>query len=192
MAHLTGPFSFGTGPRSGRARATRALVAGLALTLSTAPLSGAPPSLEEAVKASYIFKFAPFIEWPSSAFASGAPFTICMTGQDPFGAVMDDVVRGQKIRGRPILLRRLASAAPVTGCHIVFMGRPAPGIAAGALPAGPILTISDAGNGAPGGMIQFVMQGSRVRFQIDDATARANGIVVSSKLLNLSLAAGKK
>lgn len=196
MAHLSRARPSRPGQRSGRPGAgaldARTLAIGVALLLPM-PSAAAPPSIEQAVKASYIFKFAPFIEWPPGAFGgAGAPFAICVTGQDPFGPVLDDVVRGQKIRGRAIVLRRLNAATPVAGCHIVFMGHPRDAGTTVPPPSGPVLTISDAGSGAPPGMIQFVKQGSRVRFQIDDAAARANGITVSSKLLGLSLAAGKK
>lgn len=167
----------------------------VALTMAAVPAGAAPPSLEKAVKASYIFKFAPFIEWPAGAFASPVTaFTICISGQDPFGVLMDDVVRGQRIRGRPILIRRLTATAPTSGCHILFMGRlPTPAAPIMLAPPGqPVLTISEADSGTPDGMIRFVMQGTRVRFQIDDDAARANGIVVSSKLLSLSIGAPRR
>jgi hypothetical protein len=59
-------------------------------------------SLEQAVKASYLIKFAPFVEWPPRAFPPGSKsFLICIAGEDPFGTVVDEVARGQKVRGRP-------------------------------------------------------------------------------------------
>jgi len=77
----------------------------LAITSSLcAEISAAPPSLEQAVKASYLFKFGPFVDWPANAFAdSGGAFQICIIGRDPFGRVLDEIVRGQKIHGRPAL-----------------------------------------------------------------------------------------
>lgn len=157
-----------------------------------APAAAAPASLESAVKASYIFKFAPFVEWPANAFAAGAPFTICLSGQDPFGSLIDEVVRGQKAKGRPILIRRLGSTIAPAGCHILFAGRTS-GTSQGASTAGQaMLTISDTNSGVGNTMIQFVVEGRRVRFQIDDGAARASGLAISSKLLGLSVTAGRR
>ncbi len=153
------------------------------------------PSLEQAVKASFLFKFAPFVEWPSSAWStSGRNFNICLRGDDPFGATLDDVVRGQRISGRTVTVRRLAQNAGVTGCQMLFAGRS--GEAAYApfadVAGHPVLTVTDRANGVPGAMIQFVMQGGRVRFQIDDSEARENGLVISSKLLGLAVSVDRK
>lgn len=159
-------------------------------------VSAAPPQqLEQAVKASFLFKFAPFVEWPASARGgTGKAFTICIGGEDPFGATLNEVIRGQRIAGRPVEVRRLADGADATGCQILFVGRS--GTAGNAPFAGvagqPVLTVSDRKNGISGAMIQFVMQNGRVRFQIDDGMARASGLTISSKLLGLAVAVERK
>jgi hypothetical protein len=150
-------------------------------------------SLEQAVKASYLIKFAPFVEWPPRAFPPGSKsFLICIAGEDPFGTVVDEVARGQKVRGRPVALQRLPAGTSAAACQILFLGRSAQA-ASGDAPAGqPVLTVTDRGSGAAGGMIQFVMQAGRVRFQIDEGAARANGLTISSKLLELAIAVDRK
>ena len=159
------------------------------------PQAANPQPLEQAVKASFLFKFAPFVEWPGSTLgAAGKPFTICLSGEDPFGVTLDEVVRGQRISGRPVNVRRLGDGGSAAGCQMLFAGR---STAAGYMPfaevAGqPVLTVSDQKNAVPGSMIQFVMQGGRVRFQIDNVAARANGLVISSKLLGLAISVERK
>jgi len=194
MAHLIGrPVLRDLIPERAFARRTLRTALLCVAAAAAAPSPAATPPLEQAVKASYIFKFAPFIEWPSGSFAAPAsPFVICLAGQDPFGPVIDEVVRGQKVAGRTIALRRVGSTVPA-GCQILFLGRPAPSnnVPLVLTPGQPVLTITDAGSGVGGAIIQFVMQGGRVRFQIDDAGARANGLVISSKLLGLSIGASR-
>jgi hypothetical protein len=41
-------------------------------------------------------------------------------------------------------------------------------------------------NGGARGIIEFVIENNRVRFNIDDQAAAANGLVISSQLLNLA------
>ena len=162
----------------------------LAASMRTQAAPAAQSSLEQAVKASFLVKFAPFVEWPNSVFGTDArTFVICVSGSDPFGPVLDDVVRGQKIAGRPVLIRRIGESSNISNCHMLFAGRSAdPGYAPFTAVSGqPVLTVSDTGSGVRGAMIQLVMQSGRVRFQIDDGTARANGLVISSKLLGLAV-----
>ena len=35
------------------------------------PLAAQSPNVEYAVKATYLYKFAPFVEWPAGTFAAG-------------------------------------------------------------------------------------------------------------------------
>ena len=180
--------------RSGRARGRGGALRGL-LTASvlwasqagSAWADKAPP--EYAVKAAYLYKFAPFVEWPPRAFTGvSSPFVICVIGQDPFGAVLDEAVRGQRVDGRTIQVRRIASADPA-GCQILFIGRASPQVTAQVLRAvagQALLTVSDERGDTPA-MIQFVVRDGRVRFRIDAAAAEANGLPISSKLLGLAL-----
>lgn len=177
---------------------TLAAVCGIILMLFApdAPaVAQSPASLEQGVKASFLFKFAPFVSWPATAHpATGAAFTICLRGDDPFGSTLDEIVRGQKISGRAVSVRRLGENGGLGGCQMLFAGRSS---AAGYAPfsdlAGqPVLTVSDQKSGVSGAMIQFVMQGGRVRFQIDSGAARTNGLTISSKLLGMAVSVERR
>lgn len=144
--------------------------------------------LELAVKATYLYKFAPFVEWPAGAFeAPNSPITICVVGTDPFGATLDQAVAQQRIAEHPVQVRRLA--VPATGCHIAFIGGNEVFVAQAldAVRGTPMLTVTDAAPG-PGarGIINFVIDANHVRFEIDDAAAARNRLTVSSKLLRLA------
>jgi hypothetical protein len=166
-------------------RANR-IMAGWVLTL--AALAFAAPaesqaSLEYAVKAAYLTKFAPFIDWPDGVFASpSAPVTICILGNDPFGATLDKAAATGG-GGRPVAIRRLASNDPAEDCQIVFTGDADTAI--DGLRGKPVVTVTDSTVPARG-IISFVMQDNHVRFDIDDAGAETNGLHISSKLLELA------
>ena len=163
----------------------------LAVTGIVPPASAATGSLEMAVKASYLTKFAPFVEWPQRSFASAtSPLRICVAGDDALGAMLDQAARGQRMQDHPITVARLASLDAATGanCQILFVGKTASGSAMLRGIAGqPVLTVTDRSRGGSGGIIQFVMQGSRVRFAVDVAAANTAGIQISSKLLGLAV-----
>jgi YfiR/HmsC-like len=193
MHHLRLSFLKGRGRRWGRMASL--CLSLMALLASEPGFAASPRSLEKAVKASFLIKFVPFVEWPPAAFtASDKMFMICVMGEDPFGKILNDVVRGQKIRQRPVGVRRLDPMGDPAGCHILYVGRsPEADYTPFAMVGGqPVLTVTDRGGGPPGAMIEFVMQNGRVRFQIDDSAARANGLKISSKLLGLAIAVNRK
>lgn len=175
--------------------ATNRLLAGLrfavvALLLMAAAQARADGSLEYAVKATYLYKFAPFVEWPATAFASAdSPITICVSGTDPFGALLDRATADQRVDGRPIAVHHIASVTADSGCHILFIGDSV-SQALDAVRGQPVLTVTD---DAPGshGIINFVIRDGKVRFEIDSDAAAQNHLVISSKLLNLGYRPGQ-
>lgn len=160
----------------------------LAVAVATLVLAGwaaeaRAQSLEYAVKANYLVRFAVFIEWPASAFSdAAAPLTICVSGRDPFGRALDQAAGIQTAQGRRIRVRRLAVQAGGAGCHILYMGR---GSAVEVAPN--TLIVTDAGVSERRGMIHFVLISNRVRFHIDQSSARQAGLTMSSRLLNLAV-----
>jgi uncharacterized protein DUF4154 len=159
----------------------------LGLVLATGARADA--SLEYAVKAAYLPKFIPFITWPNAAFASPtAPVTICVLGDDPFGGKLDQAAGGTKSGDRAITVRHLSGPDPSASCQLIFLGPVDPAVAAGTLDAmkgRPVVTVTDSGLKAHG-VISFLIEANHVRFDIDDAAAAQDGLVISSKLLGLA------
>lgn len=159
-----------------------------AAALPAFPVSGQEPSSDLAVKAGFLTKFAGYVTWPAQAQpASGAPFSICLIGIDPFGKHIDVAVRGQRVEGHPVEVLRMSETAPPAPCQIAFVqGSTAAETNAllQKLADRPILTVTDAGS-APG-MIQFEVDDGRIRFRIDEAAARASGLTINSRLLAIA------
>jgi hypothetical protein len=157
------------------------------LALSATSWAAAPVS-EYQLKAVYLFNFGQFVEWPPEAFeAPEAPFVIGIVGEDPFGKTLEDLVRGQSLGPHPITVRRYRAADEITSCNILFIGRAdarrLPATLA-ALRGRSILTVTDAAGGEQhGAVIVLVTENNRVRMRINLAAAKANNLVISSKLL---------
>lgn len=178
--------------RRGPPAALAALLAGLALFAGTAR---GEPSREYQVKAAFLYNFVQFVEWPQEAFARpDEPLTIAVLGEDPFGGALEEVVRGQRLRGRPLVVRRARSTADLEGCQVVFVSRsetPRLPEVIGALQDRPVLSVSEIpGFAQRGGIINFYRQGSRVRFEINPAAARSDHLRLSSELLSVGTIVG--
>jgi hypothetical protein len=152
----------------------------------------AAPS-EYQVKAAFLYNFAKFVEWPTQAFpADDTPITIGILGKNPFGADLERTVRDKSVNGRPLAVRSLASPddSALKHCQIIFiypMEKSRLGEILAKLKGTPALTVSETeGFTQAGGMINFIMEGRKVRFEINDAAATQAGLKISSKLLSLA------
>ena len=146
---------------------------------------------EAAVKASYIPKFARYVQWPASAQPEpGQPFQLCVIGHDPFGPMLDEAAARELIEGHNFILRRMPTADGADGCQLAYVQGATPHDTTRlllALRGQPTLTITDGRAGPQRGMIHFTVAGGRVRFFIDEAEAAARGLSISSRLLTLAL-----
>jgi hypothetical protein len=142
------------------------------------------------VKAAFLFNFTKFVEWPPSAFADErAPLKICVLGADPFGKSLR-LLMEDEVAGRRLLLLRVDTLNNPGACHVLFVSRSErerlPQVFA-AVRGAPVLTVGDTpGFLDHGGMINFILEGSKVRFDIDQEAAERAGIKISSKLLALA------
>ena len=151
--------------------------------------AAASGSLEDAVKATFLYKFADFVEWPAGSTANG-PFVLCAVGDDGVTTLMDRAAAGQRVGDRPIVVRHLQQVSPADGCQAAYLAGSAAQsaeAAAAALQGNPVLTVVDGGN-HPGvaAIIKFVVADGRVRFDVDDAAAAGNHLMISSRLLDLA------
>jgi hypothetical protein len=158
----------------------------------TAAWADDPAGLALAVKAAFLYKFEPFVNWPAEAFPSvDSPFNLCVVGNDPFGSLLDRVVAGQQTAGHGIVVVRLESPSPEAHCSMLYIGTADAGAARqaeAAVAGAPVLTVTDSiDDSSAKGMINFVIADNRIRFEIDAARARQAGLDISSKLLSLAV-----
>ena len=143
------------------------------------------------VKAAFLFNFAKFVEWPPEAFATtDEPIGICVLGQNPFGPVLEETVRGKFIGKRSFEVRQVSNAQQAGSCHIVFVSA-SEGTRSRALLAElknkQVLTVIETdGVNSNGGVIGLSLKDGRVRIEIDPAAAEGAKLRISSKLLSLA------
>jgi hypothetical protein len=159
----------------------------LALIPVSAAHSAEGPS-EYQVKAVFVFNFSRFVEWPPQTFKTPSqPFAICILGDDPFGAKLDEAVRGEEINQHPLMIRRIHQVREADECQILYIDRSEQGDLRqilSALDHRSTLTVSELSDAAErGGMIQFLNENNRIRLRINVESARAAGLTISSKLL---------
>lgn len=148
-------------------------------------------ALEYVVKAAYLFKFTPFVQWPASAFSGpSSPFNICVLGADPFGASLDQVLAGHQVGDHAVRVRRLQAIDQAQDCQILYTAASRAEVAAALnkVKGAPVLTVTEQSLGVHGAVVQFYIKDGHVRFMLDQAAATANGVTISAKLLSLAAA----
>src|SRR5207253_481199 len=101
---------------------TAALLA-IVILIWTSLLGAQGPS-EYQVKAAFLLNFTKFIDWPADAFENpGAPFTICILGDDPFGSDLDQLVEEETVKGRKLAVERLRRISNPKSCQVLFLSR---------------------------------------------------------------------
>jgi hypothetical protein len=185
-------FAYASANRTLKHQSARWLVASVILLLSGLKLSAqTPTSPEYQVKAVFLFNFAQFVDWPPKAFPeTQTPLVIGVLGEDPFGTYLDETVRGEKVKDRPLVVQRYRRVGEVKTCHVLFISRSETDrleqIFAN-VKGRYILTVGDAEDFAlRGGMIQLVTEKNKIRMRINLEAVKAAGLTISSKLLRVA------
>ena len=155
-----------------------------------------PQPSEYQLKAAFIYNFVKLVDWPPNSFIDEqSPFVIGVLGDNPFGSDFERMVAGKKINDRPISIHFFKSAAESAHCQILFISnleKKRFREIIQNLQTIPVLTVSDAdGFIEAGGMINFVQEAGKIRFQINDEAAKAARLKISSKLLNLAVSSSR-
>jgi hypothetical protein len=177
-------------PRAARWKLFSRALAGLgfALALMFAPVSRADEAAEQKVKAAFVPHLIGFVTFPADAFAAATdPIRVAVLGNFPLGNEMEKTLAAQAIQGRAVFIQHYTNAADTAGCHVLLVGKSEAAQFKRILAATagkPVLTIGDAeGFAAAGGVINFLREDGKVRFEINPTVASAAHLKISSRLL---------
>lgn len=148
-------------------------------------------NLEYEIKAEFIRRFTEYVEWPRGVFEDSQPqFNICLVGDGPLTPYLIHAFDGAEIKNKMGKIHKLDGTQEMNQCHILFFakGQAKPIYqVVKSMGSQPILTIGDSQErNDPELMIHLFVDGSRIRFAINDQVAKEKGLKVSSKLLSLA------
>ncbi|HXH49852.1 MAG TPA: YfiR family protein [Terriglobia bacterium] len=149
-----------------------------------------PQEYENQVKATFIYNFSRFIEWPAETFTRGkSSLTICVLGNNPFGGALDSI-EGKNVQGRKIEIERLAGLSKLDACKILFVSSSEREHLKEILESAKhsrILTISEINQFTQaGGVVALAMRKDRIHFSVNLDAANETGVKISSTVLRLA------
>ena len=172
-----------------------AVAAVLALAGHSAAQTAAPhppqSAQEHEVKAAFLLKFLPFIEWPAGSFAGAeAPIVVGVLGSEEIAADFEALAEGRAVQGRAVEMRRLKPGEAPADLQVLFVGRSQEGRLAElarAVRGRPVLVVSESpGALDAGSMVNFIVAGGRVRFEVSLEAAERAGLRISSRMLSVA------
>ena len=163
----------------------------IAATMVRVPAVRAEGVSEYELKAAFVFNFAKFTEWPEDSFSGpDDPFVVGVLGDDPIASMLERNLAEKTIRDRRLVTRRFDGVNALERCHVLFIATSeAPRIDAALQAVGhhPVLTVGETqGFAQRGGMIGFLMEGTRLRFEVNLDAAERTNLRISSQLLKLA------
>jgi hypothetical protein len=180
-----------------RAASRNLMVVSLAVLLVT--VSSTPPRArgelsstgEYDVKAAFLFHFAQFVEWPTGTFKdASSPLTYCTVGGDPFSGALDQSLSGKTIGARPLRVQHFKLPRETQNCQVLFVGAAENKLLAETMATvggRPILTVGETEHfAADGGVIGFVVEANKIRFEVNLEAAEKANLKISARLLALA------
>lgn len=160
----------------------------LGVALLQAPQYATAQSLssrEYEIKAAFLYNFIKYIDWPRS----GDTITIGVLGGNPFGSALVPL-NGKVVKGHRVIVRELDSVRDAQNCQIMFVSSSERQRLAEIFENSKnahVLTVGEMqGFAEGGGIINFIEENNKVRFEINAEAARRTGLTISSELLKLA------
>jgi hypothetical protein len=161
------------------------------LTLSPLAHGQAKGLSEQELKAAALYQVVHFTRWPAGTFArADDPIVIGIYGEDPFGPLLDELVKGEAASGHPLKVVRCFTIEAAAACHLVYVpdseGRGASRLLH-ELGGRSVLTVGDSDDFCErGGIIALTVRSNRIRILVNLEVARRANVTLSSKLLRLA------
>jgi hypothetical protein len=168
------------------------VISGLPFAVSSSGGERPKPS-ESQVQVAYLYNFGKFVQWPADAAGTKSGlFNICVYGQDPFGSTLYATAADGTIGGKRVVAKRIVDAHEAVSCQILFISSSEDtrlNKILDVLNKAAVLTVSDIPQFSQrGGMIQFILEGNRVRFEVDLTATQSAGLTLGSELLRVAAA----
>ncbi len=177
-------------------RTPRRLAVALAVAISGVvclgdlSLGAAEPRVTDyEVKATFLFNFLKFATWPDSVLRPGAQLEVCAFGVSSVAEQLqtfhDRMIDAHRVNVRPVV-----DPSELPFCHLVFLAEGENRRVITALHAvagSSVLTVGEQPDFLDrGGIINFVTEDSRIRFDINQGMAERVNVKISAHLLRLA------
>src|SRR5579864_6783399 len=152
-----------------------------AVALGVCLFARAESASEYQVNAAYLYNFAKATEWPAEVFPRADSTLVIgvFGGDDDFARLLGSTLGAKMINGHPVEVKHLRSPDELRSCQVVFFraSEPNTGVALASLAGARMLLVGEDSNFlAQGGMINLVLHGGRVTFEVNPDAIERGGV----------------
>lgn len=141
-------------------------------------------------KADMLFNIVKFVKWPDGTTAPRGEMTFAILGDDELASVIAASFSQKSVGGRQVFVRCIRRIEDAKDCQVLYVATSETTRVSqvlSTLSGKCILTTSDVpGFAAEGGMVNFVQENEKVRFEINPGSAERARLKISAKLLALA------
>ena len=147
--------------------------------------------LEHQVKATYLYKFANYVEWPANTFPNAdAPVIVGVLNADEIATTLSNLKQVRAAGNRVVEVKILKPGESLNDIQILFIGRQE-GVKLKKMLDGiqsqPVLIVTElAGALGMGSTINFVHIDDRIRFEVSVLQTERSGLKISARLLSVA------
>lgn len=138
------------------------------------------------LQAAYMFNFAKYISWPGEK----SSFVIGIFGETDILEDLQTTLKGKKVSGKEIQLRKIDVLEKVIECQIVYLPSSASGELASLLKVisgKNILLVTEDDLIKKGASISFIIDDDKLRFKLSKSVLLKSGLEASEGLLRLAI-----
>jgi hypothetical protein len=144
---------------------------------------------EPTLKALFIYNFTKHIEWPKGKISG--KFTIGVLGSTPVFDRLNVILKDRKIKDLPVEIKKISSNSEVEMCDILFISRTEndrlKDINEKADCYGVLIVTEEKDMARKGACINIIEKDERMKFEINDAAIKKEGLKISSQLYELAV-----
>lgn len=166
-------------------------VAACAGWVASAAAQDLPSVSEQELKAAYLYKFLPYVEWPRDRFADpAAPLVIGVLGTRQLSDEVTQLTAGKTVGARTIVVRHLDEDRSLEDLHVLFVMSNAIEQLPALVPRArsrSVLIVTETPNAlSRGSVINLVRAGDKIAFEVSLRSALSSRLRLSARLLDVA------
>jgi hypothetical protein len=135
----------------------------------------------------FIYNFTKYIQWPPAQ--QTGDFVIAIVGNSPIFEELQKITANKTVGTQKIVVKKYRSAGEIENCQILYVpGNAAFDSAYEKIKDKPVLLITEKnGLAQKGSGINFIMQDSKWKFELNESATQHAGLKVSKELSKLAI-----
>ena len=142
--------------------------------------------------AGFIYNFTKNMEWPANK--KSGDFVIAVVGDSPVFPYLQQLAATKTVGTQKMVIKKVSSASQAAGCHLIFLSKGSSGeldaAKSTAISSNALLVTEKAGLGKKGAGMNFIDNGGRIGFEVNQGQLKACGIKINSKLAEMGTKVG--